>query len=229
MTDLDSRWCKHSKCCVCTKEKFCGPIVRGYDFILVSEDELKYRWKKRIYDHRSLMELASMQDVMRYYKERETKEKEMMAVSIETVDIEKEKAKARDEGYKAGLEEAWEIVRKITLYHEDGGLDGEALRKIFGESYYTAITPLAKFSIHEVKEKFEAYEAEQAKPKLGDVVEIGDIGEFLFLGEGREHYYVLDPTDNDGIPQQFVIKHTANSIRKTGKHFDIQSMLDEIG
>ena len=47
MTGLDSHWCKHSKCCVCTKEKFCGQIVRGYDFVLVSEDELKYRWKNR--------------------------------------------------------------------------------------------------------------------------------------------------------------------------------------
>lgn len=221
MTGLDGRWCRHSKCCVCTKEKFCGQIVRGYDFVLVSEDELKYRWKNRIDDHRSLMELASMQDAMRYYKERETKEKECM----ENKEI---KGLENNYAYKKGLEEAWEITRKLALNPRDGGYNVGEVDSIFGSRWYDV---LLEMSIHEVKEKIAAYEAEQAKPKLGDIVK------FVHKSNGITTYTGIYSGSDDDFHWLLIPDHKTPSkfpscvwtIEKTGKYFDIQSMLDEIG
>lgn len=223
MKYLDSH-CTPGKCCICARECLCFTSSED-QFVLAHKWEIEDRLKRG--GPYQVYEIALMRKTLddMTMEERETKEKEKM-VSIKTVDIEKEKAKARDEGYKAGLEEAWGIARKLGLNPKDGGYNAGEVDSIFGSRWYDV---LLEMSIHEVKEKIAAYEADQAKPKLGDVVNIDDVGEFLFLGEGSEHYYVLDPSDNDGIPHQFVIKHTANSIRKTGKHFNIQSMLDEIG
>ena len=149
-----------------------------------------------------------------------------MAVSIKTVDVEKEKEAAREEGYKQGLEEAWEIARKIELCLLTCGYTHSQLMAIFNSPSLNEI--LEKLTIHDVKEKIAAYEAEQAKPKLGDVVNIDDVGLFLFLGENYTHYFALDPDDKDNEPHKFVKKYV-EKIEKTGKHFDIQSMLDEIG
>lgn len=229
--------CHTDKCCVCAKSCL-DPMQRidRPDFILadkaILEQRLNYIDEYAFNDSEKMNIISVLCQMKR--EERETKEKEYMKEDITRTEqitraryIECKIESAREEGYKAGLEEAWEIARKIELCLLTCGYTYSQLMAIFNSPSPNEI--LEKLTIHEVKEKIAAYEAEQAKPKLGDVVNIDDRGEFLFLGEGSEHYYVLDPDDNDGIPHQFVKKHTANSIRKTGKHFDIQSMLDEIG
>lgn len=135
--------------------------------------------------------------------------------------------------YEQGLEEAWEIARKIIVPSSSGGLDGEALHKIFGESYYTAITPLVKFSIHEVKEKIAAWEKDQeekAKPKLGDVVEVhdnkfGGISRGILVGENPDLWVLL--MKGYDVPQH-LCKHDS-SIKKLNKYVDVCCVLDEIG
>ena len=46
----------------------------------------------------------------------------------------------QDEAYQAGMDKAWEIARRIMLNCEDGGIDGDGLRKMFGTANtYTII------------------------------------------------------------------------------------------
>ena len=127
--------------------------------------------------------------------------------------------------YEQGLEEAWEIARKIVT-NCDGCFKTWEVSEIFDNINSYQLVLIEYPSIHEVKAKIDAWEAEKNKPKLGDVVVIDDIGEFLFLGESEYCYHVLDPND-DGVPRMFDKSYVCK-IKKTGKHFDIQGMLDEI-
>lgn len=150
----------------------------------------------------------------------------MMAVSIKSVDIEKEVETARKEGYKAGLEEAWDIAKKLVLNPKDGGYTAGKVDSIYGSHWYDVFD---KMSIHEVKEKIAAYEDEQDKPKLGDVVEIySGSGERyptgIFIEEEEKYYVVLLKT----LHHTQAFSKINFRLKKTGKHFDIQSMLDKI-
>ena len=133
--------------------------------------------------------------------------------------------------YKQGLEDAWKIASKIVLHESDGGYGVSTLLSIFGNEWVSDI--FNNTSIHEVIKKIEAWEKkqeEQAKPKLGDVVKIyGGSGEFyhtgIFIEEEEKDYVILSKA----------LHHTQSfskinfRLEKTGKHFDIQNMLDEIG
>jgi hypothetical protein len=207
--------CAPGKCCICKFEHLCLGLDDN-SFRLASKDAIDNRLS--IFDsHYQTYEKALMRKTLddMAIEELETKEKESM--------------KNKEKTYKQGLEEAWEIARKVVgdTKHQDeySSID---LNRIFGTDRRSRSHLLEDFpSIHEVKEKIAAYEAEQAKPKLGDVVNIDDVGLFLFLGENNTYYFALDPDDEDNEPHKFVKKYV-EKIEKTGKHFDIQSMLDEL-
>lgn len=257
MSDLLDRKCTIEKCWICAKCCLYYPPNDKRDFVLAKPNLIKWRLNNN-HLLKSASDKALMLDILKRYstgeivESGEQKEKEYMdnreilkeldeAIKLNREARSKnndamchaknalmygENCKIEDSvAYKHGLEDAWEIARKVLLGPSNGGYTPREHVEIFKMSYIDVMRDL---TIHEVKEKIAAYEAEQAKPKLGDVVEIDDRGEFLFLGEGREYYYALDPSDNDGIPHQFVKKYV-EKIEKTGKHFDIQSMLDEIG
>lgn len=129
--------------------------------------------------------------------------------------------------YEQGLEEAWEIARKIAISDELGGFNKDELKKIFGEEIVIPAYLMINYpDIHEVKAKIDAWEAEQAKPKLGDVVEIiGLITHQTYTGiyieENALEYIVLD----NSLSKCF-LKKDGCTIKKTGKHIDIQSLLE---
>lgn len=155
-----------------------------------------------------------------------------MAVSIKTVDVEKEKEAAREEGYKQGLEDAWEIARKMDISSvQEGGYSLSDIVTIFGK-FYSISEVIKKFSIHEVREKIEAYEAEKTKPKLGDVVKCtsknDDTVRIGILAYENEAAFGILFRGLNGFYTSNNLKNVC-TIKKTGKHFDIQSMLDEIG
>ena len=225
MTGLDNH-CAPGKCCICVMDGMCLTLDEDF-FVLADKDTIEERLTRTHYQsyERALM-VKTLNDME--MESRETKEKEMMSVSIKAVDIEKEKEAAREEGYKQGLEEAWEIARKIVLQDCDGGYGMTTLIKIFGNEWVSDI--LKGAYIHEVKEKIAAYEAEQSKPKLGDVVKIyGGSGEFyhtgIFIEEEEQDYIVLSKV----LHHIQAFSKINFRLEKTGKHFDIQSMLDEIG
>ena len=215
MIDLDKK-CKIGKCCICIFEKPCRNVgfCVNANFELACPKEIKIRLNK--YRHMyTNKEKSLMLDILAQY-------------TLGNI-VEKEKEKRMEtKTYEQGLEEAWEIASKIAARGvSEGGYSISDVDEIFGKDRPSFTDILRTINIHEVKAKIDAWEAEKNKPKLGDVVEIDDIGKFLFLGESKYRYHVLDLND-DGVPHMFE-KSFVRKIKKTGKHFDIQWMLDEIG
>lgn len=217
MIDLDKK-CYLTKCCVCVYEEPC--LANNFDWLpdgsfkLACPKELKIRLAE---EHRGEQQKAIILDILKKYESGEIVEDGSM--------------ENKEKTYEQGLEEAWEIARKIILPSSYGGFNGKELKRIFAEDYNTTVTLFANLSVHEAKEKIAAYEAEQAKPKLGDVVIIKPVDDEcrsfngIYLGTNIDGHYILE---NDGVLPTFLLNRDAWIIEKTGKHFDIQSILDEL-
>ena len=82
---------------------------------------------------------------------------------------------AEKKAYDRGLDDAWNMARKIIQYAVDGGYSPDALREIFGESiiqlifkHNTAAEALAKIKAYEDKQK------QDAEIKVGDEIVYSD-------------------------------------------------------
>ena len=116
------------------------------------------------------------------------------------------------EAYNKGLEDAWELAKKLFCPPRYNGMD-------------IHIVP-ARYTVQEALAKLEAYEKEQAEIKVGDVVQFeGKIGVVTAITEGKE-VKTADILRKDG---QFTISWCIAKCKKTGKHIDIQSVLQQIG
>ena len=124
---------------------------------------------------------------------------------------------SRSELYNKGLNDAWELAQKINVYSEDGGLRMDELKKIFDETDTCKIMCL---SYEEALAKLKAYE-EQSKIEVGDVVEI-DCKALVIDMLDEEVCAVLTEV---GCNETWAL----SSCKKTGKHIDIQSVLEQIG
>ena len=125
-----------------------------------------------------------------------------------------------EEAYNKGLEdgrnEAWELAKKLVL------LDSSIGWKIFGTCRVLEV--LENFTPQEALAKLEAYEKEQAEIKVGDVIErTRDNKVIVVCGISDVNYCGLM---NDG---RWTCLSFEDEITKTGKHIDIQSMLEQIG
>lgn len=141
--------------------------------------------------------------------------------------------KSADNDYERGCEDAWELARKIVDFVSCGGYSDQELDDIFGAGMgYREI--LRKYSYKEALAKVEAYEQEKKeeaeKPVVGDVVECAykyDASR-RFKGIVRDiddsHIYIITKEHTHVT----VLLKSEFDIKKTGKHIDIQGMLDEI-
>ena len=131
----------------------------------------------------------------------------------------------QDEAYQAGLNDAWEAARKIFGDVDSGGLTLNVLNKIFGTKGYSFI--LQGNTAQEAITKLKAYESKQK-----DRIEVGD--EVRFLPNDRKGIvtacHVPDVyAENDkyavfcGTTVEYVLRQ---HITKTGKHYDIASILE---
>lgn len=134
-----------------------------------------------------------------------------------------------NQGLNDGRNEVWELAKKLHLNkcdYEDALNDNE-IRKIFGTPDLAEVMEL---SPQEALSKMKAYEEAQ-KIKVGDVVEIisksSKSGNFygIILTLGLDEYYVL--TTNYTVPQKLPKNNYV--FKKTGKHVDFISILDQIG
>ena len=144
--------------------------------------------------------------------------------------------KQRVEGaYQRGLDDAWEAARKIAEMWET--IDNDELLGIFGltakigES--TIGTLFKKQTAAEAIEKLKAYEEKQ---KADDKIEVGDEVEWdndftgdrfivtrIYQPYGKKEQ--CDGIDDDGDVYRAVL---IESLVKTGRHFDIASILEEM-
>lgn len=73
--------------------------------------------------------------------------------------------------YESGLEDAWELAKKIVLKAEKGGFNYDDFVRIFGIGYYTTL--FEKMTVEEALAKIEAYEKEK-EIKVNDIVKVKD-------------------------------------------------------
>ena len=131
-----------------------------------------------------------------------------------------------DEEYERGLNDAWELARKIG-----GGdvatYDAEDLLAIFGfESVYDIFD---KFEYQEAMDMVAHHEKkkEEAKLKYGDVVTAPSsaiIRSAVFLAENSDSYWVL--IKNEPFPQR--LSKNGFHLVKTGKRVDLDGLFTGI-
>ena len=122
--------------------------------------------------------------------------------------------KQRVEGaYQRGLEDAWEAARKISLMSPD------EIEKVFpGAAKYNRYN--LGYSGVEVIAKLKAYEDKQKdRIEVGDIVEVyGNLGVVTYMYELEACVMMIE----DGSSGNWNL----NELKKTGKHYDIASILE---
>lgn len=115
-------------------------------------------------------------------------------------------------------EEAWDIAIRFCY----GDLNRANVRKaVFGD---TGLYACMNLPIQEIKEKIDEYD--KNKVQVGDVCKVFENSCVITRVDENEKQYVViwDDGDTDKISFDATLKLT-----KTGKHIDIQSVLDRIG
>lgn len=125
-----------------------------------------------------------------------------------------------------GRNEVWELAKKIVLNQQYGGLSIGELKKIFGFGSPTEI--LMRYTLQETLEKLEAYEKEQNEIKVGDVLKARLNGMKCVVSSDKGcNGFVLTFSDGSGSTEDLTF--IKQNYKKTGKHIDIQSILQQIG
>ena len=130
----------------------------------------------------------------------------------------------QDTAYQRGLDEAWKAARRISVIELNGGLAGKELMKIYGTMDIHKIYDDNTAS--EAIAKLKAYEEKQ---KADDEIKVGD--EVIYNGTTK--CIVVRPEDDeryasliDGNGTHHCADHC--ECKKTGRHFDIASILEEM-
>lgn len=125
------------------------------------------------------------------------------------------------EAYKKGMNEAWEIAKKILLYPAHGGFNATELEEIFGRTEH-----LWEMTPQEAKAKIEAWK-EEKEIKVGDVVTVGG-GDITFIctkDNSNGDYTKCHLVAGDGSVYEDCDKFDC---QKTGKSINIGEILKEI-
>jgi hypothetical protein len=116
------------------------------------------------------------------------------------------------EGYEQGLNDAWELARKIFTFNKN------KMEDVFG--FVEKRCVFDNLSPQEAFVKLKAYEEAQ--------IEVGDVVIDL---DGKERVVLF--VDFKGVAQIYgshgVTNINKEHLKKTGKHIDIQSILEQIG
>ena len=125
----------------------------------------------------------------------------------------KDKKTADKEAYNKGLNDAWVLISNIyALNHTER-------ERVFG--YREIKNILDKVAPFLAMEKFEAYKKEQAEIKVGDIVYNDDTmenGIVTYIAD--DEVFMLYDDGSCGLVK--------GNLTKTGKHIDIQKILDEL-
>lgn len=139
--------------------------------------------------------------------------------------VQKRIVEAHQRGVEDGRNETWEAAKKIFGSNTDGGYCMEQIREILGKrSLFFTTDVIRQCTINEVIEKLKAYEEKQKEDedvKRGDVVRNKINGLTYIVTLASEGGYVL--LDSDG---NFATSCITNSFEKTGKHVDIDKILE---
>jgi len=132
--------------------------------------------------------------------------------------VSEEKIIPMDKTYVDGLNDAWELAKKIYDSPYDGGFENEEIEEMF-DCTFSKVTH--KFTAEEAIAKIEAYEKEK-EIKVGDVVKGLSCDGIVTRLSDDDTFYVMWKDGSSG-------RHDINDLKKTGKHIDIESLLRQIG
>ena len=122
--------------------------------------------------------------------------------------------------YQRGLNDAWECGKKLAWTAKYGGY-GERLSDVFGRD---DTFDFYDYTPNEAIEKLKAFEQKQDKIEVGDEVKWNsDLIVVTRLYENGDFDW-CDGIGNDGTAFHILEKNA----RKTGRHFDIASILEEM-
>lgn len=122
-------------------------------------------------------------------------------------------------------EEAWVLAKKIVLPTSNGGaFKASELREIFDSDIESYI--LKNNTPQEAKAKIEAWESKQIR--VGDVVTEGSSHEYIVIATSKEMPNG-QPLLRSLYDHNLVVFGSDKVIKKTGKHIDILSVLNQIG
>ena len=131
----------------------------------------------------------------------------------------------QDEAYQVGLNDAWEAARRIVVDTDHGGLALGTLSEIFGTQSYSYI--MRENNAQEAIAKIKAYDDKHSdRIEVGDEVEWdGDKYVVTYLNYDIE---TSEITDYDLLAYDgSVVDHVKKcAFTKTGKHYDIASILE---
>ena len=131
----------------------------------------------------------------------------------------------QDEAYQAGLNDAWEAARRIVVDTDHGGLALGTLSGIFGTQSYSYI--MRENTAQQAIDKIKAYEH-----KDSDRIEVGDEvdwdGDKYVVTYLNYSFETSEITDYDLLAYDgSVVDHVKKcTFTKTGKHYDIASILE---
>ena len=123
--------------------------------------------------------------------------------------------------YQQGMNDAWEIAKKLYLHKKSGGLSDAEVKEIFGS--FTNREIFMRYTPQEVKAKIEAWEKAKQEIKVGDVVMDTENDVFVVLRKLDDFVYAL--LNSKGQHKYLDVKY----LTKTGRAIDIQSVLEKIG
>jgi hypothetical protein len=116
--------------------------------------------------------------------------------------------------YTDGLNDAWELIKKIFSFNRT------ERKKAFGCEEIRTVVDC--FTIKEAFNMLEAYEEEKAAINVGDVVKgIGVNVEGVIVKIKEPYCYILFCDGSAG-------RHEKSDFVKTGKHIEIQKILEQI-
>jgi len=124
------------------------------------------------------------------------------------------------EQYNKGLQDTWELARKIVLQTSKGGMPEKDMESIFGEKW-TISNIFKNFTPQEALAKIEAYEKSQ-QIQVGDVVKVKD----------KTYEFIATVIKGDRIQgvgsngEVYMVEK--ERLVKTGRHIDITSILEQI-
>jgi hypothetical protein len=124
-----------------------------------------------------------------------------------------DKQKQIDDAYNRGLENAWNVARKLAVETDDGGVSISDLYKMFGIESMCMI--MKNNTVYDAIDKLKAYE-----DKRKDSIEVGDEvidrdGDITIVTNIHERLF--DGLCNDGSTMGDLF---LEDVRKTGRHFD---------
>ena len=130
--------------------------------------------------------------------------------------------------YNKGLNDAWELVKRIIGIVDKENhelIPARELTKIYGSN---DLLDIFAFTPQEALAKLKAYEEEQ-EIKVGDVVEFCESGEkYLIISEEDDRDYNFGVINLQSMKIDRICT-TTFAFKKTGKHLDISSILEQIG